>query len=118
MLLQKQKNGFIWDFILFGIITAVIMIGALVYLWVTGENQWGIVTNFLYAILGTILGALGAAIGNLVRKIFKPSTIEADNFVGYFNKHVFWAFGPQIIGGGAGIAITISLLESLLGVKL
>lgn len=64
----------------------------------------------LSAILGSILGVVGALIGYTIRRFAKPSAYaSSDKVIKIVKNKFFWNIVPQSIGCILGIAIGISL---------
>jgi uncharacterized membrane protein YvlD (DUF360 family) len=61
--------------------------------------------KFLAVIAGSILGLVGALIGDAIRKFARPDAIFTNGgmFQLIWNK-LFWLYGPQLIGLGLGVA--------------
>jgi hypothetical protein len=62
-------------------------------------------------VVGTVIGAIGALVGNALRKFARPDSVFTNG--GFFQLiwiKVFWAMGPQVIGLGLGVALGSSLV--------
>jgi hypothetical protein len=72
---------------------------------------YAIVAKVFAILVGTGLGALGALIGNALRKAVHPDAVwTTGGFWALMWVKVFWKWGPQTIGMAAGTFIGIALV--------
>ena len=67
--------------------------------------------KFLAVIVGSVLGLVGAVIGDAIRKFARPNSVHTNGcFLSLIWIKVFWNIGPQVIGLGIGVALGCSLV--------
>lgn len=65
-----------------------------------------IMAKVFAAVVATVLGTLGALLGNVIRKAAQPDVVFTQRgFLGLIWIRIFWAIGPQVIGLFAGVFI-------------
>ena len=116
---EVNGEGFIGDCIRYMVISGVLALVAVIYNAFAGKESYGFWGSIAILAFYTIIPAIGAAIGNLLRKIAMPMFIVTNGGMGGLLKaKAFWAFGPQIIGWICGAAVAIDLLNKWFGFHL
>lgn len=73
----------------------------------------GFFAKLFAVVVGTLLGALGAHIGDFLRRFAMPTaTFTQGGFFSLIFIRLFWMMGPQLVGlvGGSLIGITLILM--------
>lgn len=116
---EIKQLGFIDDCIRYMVICGVLALVAVIYNAFAGKESYGFWGSIAIFVFYTILPAIGAAIGNWLRKIAMPMFIVTSGGMGGLLKaKTFWAVGPQIIGWIGGAVIAIDLLNKWFGFNL
>ncbi|MCD1655177.1 hypothetical protein K7J14_10745 [Treponema zuelzerae] len=85
----------------------------------TAEISGGqaIIFVILSLMLCPILGFIGFLIGEKLRDALHPDFVITSGFMSLLKEKVFWAIGPQVIGGFLGILIASGIIQLLVGIE-
>ena len=72
-------------------------------------QESSMIMAILWSLLAGVLSYIGAVIGDTLRRIAMPDAYFSAGFWDSIGKRFFWAFGPQWIGWGCGIFLTLMI---------
>lgn len=70
----------------------------------------GFMAKFFAFVVGSILGFIGAMIGDAICRFARPDAVFTQGFSGLVFAKLFWILGPQLIGLVVGTLLGISLV--------
>lgn len=71
----------------------------------------GFFAKFMAFLVGSVLGLIGALIGDAIRKFASPDAVFTNGgILSLVWVKVFWLLGPQVIGLFAGVLIGIAIV--------
>jgi len=110
--IQTQSSPIIKTAIIWGIISVVLT--ALMLTYNTAPMVLGATTLAKTGafIVGSLLGLIGALVGDAVRKFAAPDMIFTSGTGSLIWQKIFWAIGPQSIGCLISIAVGVALVLS------
>lgn len=113
---DMQEAGFVGDCGRYMAISGILMVVGILYNAIAGDESYGFWGSIVIMIFYTVVPAIGAAIGNLLRKIAMPLFIVTNGGMGGLLKaRAFWAFGPQVIGWICGAMLATEMLSKWFG---
>lgn len=70
----------------------------------------GFMAKFFAFVVGSILGFIGAMIGDAICRFARPDAVFTRGFSGLVFAKLFWILGPQLIGLVVGTLVGISVV--------
>ena len=92
----------------------------LVFVWMlvgvfSSDVRIGFLGWLAFVFFGTIFITIGSFLGALFRDFVMPDMYMTSGVSDAFNKRIFWAVGPQFIGGLIGLLSCNQFLANVLG---
>jgi hypothetical protein len=102
---MSQTQGTATNWAVWAIILSIVMI-----IFVEFPNSPGFFSKVFAVILGTVLGTIGAIIGDAIRKFAIPDSIfTGGGITSLVKAKLFWKIGPQTIGVLIGVFFGVSI---------
>lgn len=99
---NSQINGAIIGWGVTSLALAIVMV---VYNTAAMVLSAGFFAKLFAVIVGTVLGLIGALIGDAIRKFAHPDAVwTSGGFFSLIGIKLFWLLGPQLIGLAIGVA--------------